>query len=188
MRLANNKYEIIKQMIIQLFIQHDIRSIPIDCFEICAKMDIKLKPYSRLTKEALSKAMATSKDGFCLLLEEPIGQFSYNQWYIFYNDHQSHERIRFTLMHEIGHIVLDHTEHSELAESEANFFAKYALAPPPLIHKIQPEDYMDVAKRFDLSQECAYYSMQFYTKWLHLGSPNYQNYELVLLSQFEKAV
>ena len=43
-------------------------------------------------------------------------------------------RIRFTIMHEIGHIVLDHTEHSDLAESEANFFAKYALAPPPLVH------------------------------------------------------
>ena len=45
-------------------------------------------------------------------------------FYIFYDDSMYDRRIRFTIMHEIGHIVLDHTEHSDLAESEANFFAK----------------------------------------------------------------
>lgn len=45
-------------------------------------------------------------------------------------------------MHEIGHIVLDHSEGSELAEVEARFFAKYALAPPPLIHKLRLQNPM----------------------------------------------
>ena len=95
-------------------------------------------------------------------------------------------RIRFTIMHEIGHIVLDHTEHSDLAESEANFFAKYALAPPPLVHKYKPEDYCELAEIFQLSQECAMNAMKFYHRWLRYGPRNYLDYEIVLLDLFDK--
>lgn len=34
------------------------------------------------------------------------------------------------MLHEIGHIILDHSEDSNLAEDEVKFFAKYALVPP----------------------------------------------------------
>ena len=152
MRLTNDKYEVIKQNVVKMFIDNDIRRIPIDCFEICQKMCIELKKYSQLTPEALQKAKEISEDGFCLLVEKGPIPFAFLQWYIFYDDTKSRERIRFTIMHEIGHIVLGHTEHSQLAESEANFFAKYSLAPPPLVHKIQPEDYMDISTAFDLGR------------------------------------
>lgn len=134
------------------------------------------------------KQKKVSEDGFCILAEECHGPFVSLQWYIFYDDTKSRERIRFTVMHEIGHIVLGHTEHGQLAESEANFFAKYSLAPPPLVHKIKPEDYMDISVAFDLSHECAYYAMSFYSKWLHCGDLKYLNYEIELLSLFDEAV
>ena len=188
MRLTNDRYEIIKKNAVKMFLDNDIRRIPIDCFEICQKMCVKLKKYSQLTSEALLKAKKISEDGFCMLVEEIPEPFPPLQWYIFYDDTKSRERIRFTIMHEIGHIVLGHTEHSELAESEANFFAKYSLAPPPLVHKIKPEDYMDISDAFDLSQECAYYAMSFYNKWLRHGHSKYLNYEIELLSLFDKVV
>ena len=188
MRLTDTRYENIKQIVVNMFIVNDIRRIPIDCFEICQKMCIKLRKYSGLTDVALIKAKEVSEDGFCMLLKEGPAPFESYQWYIFYDDTKSRERIRFTIMHEIGHIVLEHTEHSELAESEANFFAKYSLAPPPLVNKIKPEDYMDIAEAFDLSQECAYYAMSFYNKWLQYGSSEFLDYELQLLSLFDKAV
>lgn len=188
MRLANYRYEIIKKRAVKMFLDNDIRCIPIDCFEICQKMCVKLKKYSHLTPEALLKAKNISEDGFCILIEEGPEPFVSLQWYIFYDDTKSRERIRFTIMHEIGHIVLEHTEHSELAESEANFFAKYSLAPPPLVHKIKPEDYMDISDAFDLSRECAYYAMSFYDKWLRYGNSEYLNYEIELLSLFDKAI
>ena len=59
-----------------------------------------------------------SEDGFSL--------FNEGKWIIYINDITTgYERQNNTFLHEIGHIVLNHTEDSELADSEANFFAKY---------------------------------------------------------------
>lgn len=188
MRLTSDRYEVIKKIVVKMFVENDIRQIPIDCFEICQKMCIKLRKYTQLKSDALLKAEEISEDGLCMLIEEGPEPFVSLQWYIFYDDTKSRERIRFTIMHEIGHIVLEHTEHSQLSESEANFFAKYSLAPPPLVHRIKPEDYMDISNAFNLSQECAYYAMSFYSKWLQYGSSKYLNYEVELLSLFDIAI
>ena len=42
------------------------------------------------------------------------------QWYISYNDEKDYGRVNHTVMHEIGHIILDHTEDSELAKKKSN--------------------------------------------------------------------
>lgn len=55
--------------------------------------------------------MKKSEDGFSV--EKNIGE-----WYIYYNDKKDYGRINNTIMHEIGHIVLDHSEDSELAEKK----------------------------------------------------------------------
>ena len=181
MKLTYVRYEEIKRSVIRMFLLCGVQKIPIDCFEICEKMNIVLRPYSTLNEKALEAAKTASMDGFCTLNE--------GQWYIFYNDfHVNKRRLRFTLMHEIAHIVLDHSQSSELAEMEANFFAKYALAPPPLIHRIHPEDYIDIANRFDVSREFAGYAMSFYQKWREHGAQEYLDYELLLLSLFDEAV
>ena len=88
-------------------------------------------------------------------------------------------------MHEIGHIVLDHSEGSELAEVEARFFAKYALAPPPLIHKLRLQNPVQIADIFDISQEAARYAYQYYQKWLQFGSSQYTEYENRMLRLFK---
>lgn len=109
-----------------------------------------------------------------------------NVLYIYYDDSMYERRIRFTIMHEIGHIILEHTEHSDLAESEADFFARYALAPPPLIHKYKPEDYYELANIFQVSLECAMYAMRAYHMWLRYGPSDYLDYEIVLLDLFAR--
>ena len=65
-------------------------------------------------------------------------------------------------MHEIGHIVLDHSEDSELAEKEVKFFAKYALAPPVLIHKLKLDNPESIAQTFEISYEAACYAYSYY--------------------------
>lgn len=69
-----------------------------------------------------------------------------------------------TIMHEDAHTILDHTEDSELAESEAKFFAKFALAPPVLIHKFGLNNAFDISNRFEISYEAAKYALNFYHK------------------------
>ncbi|MBQ5562683.1 MAG: ImmA/IrrE family metallo-endopeptidase [Clostridia bacterium] len=182
MRLLDKRYEEIKKIVVSLFTELNLYDVPIDCFKICERLGIRVVKYSDVNEEKRKACKEFSKDGFCMEIEEN-GQ---SVFYIFYDDSMYDRRIRFTIMHEIGHIVLDHTEHSDLAESEANFFAKYALAPPPLVHKYKPEDYCELAEIFQLSQEFAMNAMKFYHRWLRYGPRNYLDYEIVLLDLFDK--
>ncbi len=95
-----------------------------------------------------------------------------------------YERVQNTIMHEIGHIVLGHTEDSELAEAEVKFFAKYALAPPVLMEKYNVTNIVDVLSHFDISMEAAYYALKYYQKWRKQHTDTYTDYEVRLLTQF----
>lgn len=182
MHLSRDRYDEIDREVIKLFSNLTIRKFPYDCFDICKQLGIKVIPYSSVSRKKRKALKSISEDGCHILLETSEGVFRY---IIYYNDKMPPHRVRFTIMHEIGHIVLDHTEHSDLAESEANHFAKYALAPPPLVHYLKIEDYMDLAEKFDLSQQCAFYLMRYYFKWLHYGPPDYLEYEITLISLFQ---
>ena len=45
-RLSNNRYEEIKEIVVELFIKYDVKCIPINGFELASKMGIKVIPYS----------------------------------------------------------------------------------------------------------------------------------------------
>lgn len=182
MRLCGNRYDEIEKIVVDFFESITINKFPLDCFEICKQRGIRLIPYSELSQIAKEALNTASKDGCCAKVEIENGKFV---WVIYYNDRMPKKRIRFTIMHELGHIILDHSEDSELAESEANYFAKYALAPPPLIHRLYVEDYIELATVFDLSDECAFYSMQKYNKWLAYHSRHQSGYEITLVSLFK---
>ena len=181
MRLLDKRYEEIKRSVVELFVANKPDTVPIDCFKICNLLGIVLVKYSEVNEKKRKACKEFSKDGFCLE-KEINGQ---SLLCIYYDDTMYERRIRFTIMHEIGHIILDHSEHSDLAESEANFFAKYALAPPPLIHKYKLEDYYELAEVFQLSLECAMNAMRSYHSWLSYGPSDYLDYEIVLLNLFD---
>ena len=74
-------------------------------------------------------------------------------------------------MHELGHISIDHQNENEVSEAEANFFAKYILAPPIVIDQLidDIEDYVDLSNIFQISHEMSYYQMHYYNKWVEFG-------------------
>lgn len=179
--LSHARYEKIKQIIVDLFVQYDIRCIPVSAFEVATKMGVPVIPYSAIPENKRQLLYKESDDGF--VVEKAEGE-----WYIYYNDQKEYGRVNNTIMHEIGHIVLDHSEDSELAEKEVKFFAKYALAPPVLIHKLGLKDAYEVYTHFDISMEAAGYAYNYYQKWLTFGEKDYTDYELRLLRLFEEAV
>lgn len=179
-RLPDKRCEEIKEIVVNTFEELNIRCIPISGFEIATKLGAVVVPYSSKSEEALQLMMDESKDGFSVKKD--------GVWYVFYNDSKGYGRINNTLTHECGHIVLDHTEESELAEAEAKFFAKYALAPPVLIHKLELKDAYEVYKHFDISHEAAGYAFSYYRKWLTYGNKYYTDYEKRLLRLFKEAV
>ena len=178
MRLSNEQYEFIKEEVVALFEHYDVRCIPISGFELAYKMGIMLVPYSSLTSRKRNSVNRFSPDGF--YMEDLKGNDI-----IYYNDAVSYARMNMTILHEIGHCVLDHTGTVGDEEDEATFFAKYAAAPPPLIHRIRPRDPLDIADAFCISLTAADIAYSYYQKWLVYGGSHYTDYEIRLLELFD---
>lgn len=181
LKLPNNRYEEIKKTVVNLFLKYDVKCVPVNGFELAIKMGIKILPYSSISEDKQHLLLKRSSDGF--FVENSEGKF-----YIFYNDSNNFRRINNTIFHEIGHIVLDHSEESELAEAEVNFFAKYALVPPALVHKLKVQSPEDIFQRFDVSYQAALYAYNYYQKWLRYGASTFTTYEIQLLDLFKDAV
>ncbi len=179
MKLSVEQYEFIKGEVVALFEQYDVRCIPISGFELACKIGIKQIPYSALTQKQCIAAMKISSDGF--YLEDSSGTDI-----IYYNDTVSYERLNMTFLHEIGHCVLDHKGGSD-EEAEANFFAKYAAAPPPLVHCLSDKSPEYIADAFCISYTAAVYASKYYQKWLAYGNIDYTDYEIRLLRLFNVA-
>lgn len=182
MRLKNEQYEEIKRVVIDTFLGYEIKSVPISAFEMAVKMGIRVIPYSALNNEQKKASLKFSLDGYSM-------ENKAHEWTIYYNDAcESYGRINQTIMHEIGHYALGHIKEGEEEEAEAKFFAKYALAPPPLVHNIcQDVNVESIMGIFDLSYQAAEYAYRYYNNWLRFGELDYTDYELCLLELFKVA-
>ena len=178
-QLSDLRYEEIKKIVVNVFEEYEVNCTPISGFEIASKMGLKAVPYSAYSanRSLLGKL---SEDGFSIQKD--------GQWYLYYNDLKPYDRINFTLMHEIGHVSLDHWEENPTVESEANFFAKFSLAPPVLIYNYNLEDPYEISTRFEISFEAACYAYDYYNKWLRYGGKFYTQYEMRLCEIFGIAV
>jgi Zn-dependent peptidase ImmA (M78 family) len=179
-KLSDERCEEIKEEVVKLFDKYGVNCVPINGFEIANKMGVKVIPYSSKSEATRNLCLNESEDGFCV--------FRNNQWTIFYNDEKQYGRINNTMLHEIGHVILEHTEDSELAEKEVKFFAKYALVPPVLVHKLKIDTPEDIEEIFNVSYEAAIYALIYYKKWLNYGGRFYTPYEEKLLSMFNASI
>lgn len=180
-KLSNADYEFIKGEVIHIIEKYDIKCIPISGFEIAIKMGMTLIPYSSFPIKKMKSLLKVSKDGFYF---EDNGKEC-----IFYNNiHNCYERQNMTILHEIGHCVLDHTGYGEHEEEEANFFAKYAIAPPVLIYKMGAESVEEIYDIFDISYEAAIYAYEYYMTWKkrYMRIGEYTEYENRLLAHYKK--
>lgn len=172
MILPNYRYEEIKQEAVAVLKKTCEKAIPVDPFAIAMKLGIQVIAYQDLEEDGMAACFKISSNGFKLHLNNDEGE---EIWRIYYNRDMPRGRVRFTILHEIGHIVLKHLQESDVAEAEANFFAKFTIAPPSLINLICPNDYLDIAAAFDLSNESAFYSWNYYRKWLCIvGTTDYE--------------
>lgn len=173
MRLESNRYDEIAKIACEVLMDYGINKFPIDVFELAKKMNIKTLKYSEFDFNERSVLLNGSDDGM---------SWKYNnQIYIAYNDLRIKTRIRFTIAHEIGHIVLGHTESNEENESEADFFARNLLVPPcALLEKnINTEEY--IVMMFDVSFSVAKYSLSAVNSREIYGHNKLEEYEVMFL-------
>lgn len=180
MRLSDETYEEIKQAVADMFVDYDIKGVPLNSFEVAIKIGMRVIPYSALDSVARLMAISYSEDGYSL-------ETNKGEWIIYYNDEdKDYSRINQTIMHEVGHFILGHIDEGEVEEAEAKFFAKYALASPPLIHNMKIEQTAEnIMDTFDIGYSAACYALQYYRKWMRYGKRYYVSYEIQILEQLE---
>ncbi|NCC15663.1 MAG: ImmA/IrrE family metallo-endopeptidase [Clostridia bacterium] len=138
----------------------EITQFPIHLGTICRHYNIKTIPYSKFTLWDMVDPRAKHGDGFSLKFE--------TQYYIVFNDSIHHSgRIRFTLAHELGHILLGHVEkitfyrNSEIdsntneQEAQANIFARDLLMPAAVLAALHLHTPQDIATFCNISMQSA---------------------------------
>jgi hypothetical protein len=124
---------------LDVFKKCNIKSFPINCYDILKQYDIEVYPYSSLSDNLREYCIKFSNDA--LKYRDKVC----------YNDDLPPGRIRFSLMHELGHIVLNHSNnHTPQMEQEANCFASNILAPRMTIHYAKCKNETDVSKLFGI--------------------------------------
>ncbi len=176
-RITHREYDRIESTIVDLYEKLCIDHIPVDPFSIASKLGYKVKKYSDLPRHYKAYLIELGLDG--LSCYDPATK----SYIICYDDSHSQTRIRFTMMHEIGHIVLGHKQESKLANKIADFFAGYFLAPSPLISLYECKNSKEVADQFDISQDCADICFRRFQNWKEV-TKSLKQYELKLLDLF----
>lgn len=143
-------YDKIKYAAFLIYEKCGIVRLPFDCILALEIMGYECKKYSQLQENKLDACMELSDDA-CTIAG-----------IIYYNDKKSNRRIRFSLMHELGHIVLG----TDL-EAEANLFASNMLCPSIALHYSKLTNIREVSNLFNISLECAKYASEFYEKWIY---------------------
>lgn len=180
MRLNNNRYEEIKKIVVATLEKFGMSEISIDCFELAHRMGIIVIPFSELTQDQLNNIGFCEGEAIMFCLDKDT--------YIFYNDIDNNiSRQRFSIFHEIGHYVLGHKGESDLAKSEADFFARYVIAPIPLLWKLKCLDVVDIKNTFNTSYECAAIIKTNYDNWIKYGGNELKTFEEKLIYIFKLA-
>lgn len=196
------RYKHIKYITNNIFISYKLNSYPIDLFLLFKNFkNCRIVSYSTHMKK------------FSLTEEETISYFGsdegctiYNplkdRYIIFYNDLDSYfkvpERIRWTLAHELGHVLLEHHKLSDKTkifrstlsddeyswmETEANRFASLLLANPIILDRLNISSETDIKKYCNISLEASTYRYESLLKWQKNRYTT--KYDLIILKQFE---
>lgn len=197
------RYKNIMEAVKLFFIKENITDFPIDPIQIINKNGWGLLPYSVLAKNfniSVEEVVDTfqSEDG-CVMLDK-------DNYTIAYNDSRNSEgRIRFTLMHEIGHIYLNHLidfdetmqkrsaltkSKYDILEREAHAFARNALAPTAVINQLKKlkkdksVNFVDLMYCFKITQPAAKTRLDF----MDWDSTHAMIYGSSYLEQFSKYI
>ncbi|MGN1194748.1 MAG: ImmA/IrrE family metallo-endopeptidase [Acutalibacteraceae bacterium] len=136
-----------------ILIKEGITQLPVDVVSLCRQLGIAVKYYEPID----------DNDGMCVILKDiPV---------IFVKSNCTRQRKRFTIAHELGHILLGHVGKYELVnrepsyqdnpiEESANVFASRLLAPACVLWGCKIETAEDIMRLCDISRQSAEYRMK----------------------------
>lgn len=180
-RLGGLRCEEIQEEVAFLIEDYGISQYPFSIWELLNKLKIDTIPYSKLPEEVAALMRRMRLDAITIRPEN----FEVTKTTVYYDDAPpsiSRQRIRFTLAHEVGHLVLQHPgDGDEIYEAEANNFARYLLAPDPLVIRDSQFDPEIIQCDFDISFSCAQVVCERSAKRERWGSITLTDYEKAIL-------
>lgn len=177
--LPVKRYDEIRSAVADLIEDWGINVYPFSIWSLLRKMCIATVPYSSLPNSIKTSLVVEYPDAFTVYPPD----FNPRRTTIYYNDEIiDRERIRFTLAHELAHLVLMNPDsHEEEYEHEADIFANYLLVPAPLIFEFSSINYSVVSVDFAVSYGCAMSACDRATKRRHYGPIERTEYEQRIL-------
>lgn len=177
-KLEDNRYDEIREEVANFIEDYGVTEYPFSMWALLRQMRIRLVPYSKLPESLRSEVETLWPNAVTL---RP-GDFNVARTVIFYNESHSRERIRFTLAHELAHIILEHPAvESEVYEAEADIFANYLLGPAPLVLRDSTNSIEIIMVDFDVSYGCACSIQNRTAKRRRFGSTALLDYERRIL-------
>lgn len=162
----------IKNAVLQTLKQANIHALPIDLTQLFDCFGWTALTYERADRADI--AIDTSCDGVTI----KIG----TNYIIYYNDTLLPHRIRWTLAHEAGHIILG----AEATEADAHYFAEQLLMPLAHLVALGAQSENDIMRICNVSQEAAHNRMVDIERHHDYFSRNgYTAHDLAFLRQFE---
>lgn len=149
-------YKIINDKVLEVFTECEIQNFPINCIEVLLHYGFRLFTYSEI--------QASYAELYSIAKEYSSDAFKYGN-IICYNNSGPEGRIRFSLMHELGHFILEHQETTPENEEEADYFASCILAPRVAISKTLCRTADAIHDTFGLSYAASNRALTDFKKW-----------------------
>ena len=184
MKLANCRYEEIKNTIADMLEDYQICIFPVDVDNLAGKMNIQFVYETNHLEDLDVKVIPV--DGAVLTdYSKMVHKVFIANWSTFKG------KQRYTKCHELGHIVLGHKCCTNETESESEFFSAYLLAPSCLImvDRLRPilSNIELYPVLFGLSGAAAKYAYNRFKRRLDCGAP-LENYEKRILALFKDSI
>lgn len=195
------RYDFAVESAYDFILEQEINALPVDPFKICKSNNWKLEKASEIaydlncSVEYLLEKKLRTKDG--IVIYSPTT----DEYSIIYNDTmRNQDRIRWTIAHEIGHIVLNHLSSSQTSllrnelsdskyssyEKEADCFAGILMAPPIILNRLNLDKYYQIQQVCKLSYHASISRCDYIKKFYSFE--RFNDYSECILSQFKKFI
>ncbi len=157
---------------------------PVGPFRIFRQLDnTKLYTYEELSKRfgvSLQAFVASSSNyGYNLF------NINKKRYAVAYNSNKDETTVRFTLAHELGHVILGHIDDGEAENKEANCFARNFLCPIPAVDFFDINTIYDYQEVFNVSEPMAEIAKDmYYCDKRNISDENYLFYNEALCLEF----
>lgn len=178
--IPKERYNFIRDAAWKTLIHCNVSKLPIDSIDIATKCKATVATFSQNISVLQSLNIELNDDGICIPIEN-------RKAILFYNDNvQNIKRRNFTILHELGHFVLNNFEKNYgVQEVETNMYAARIAMPAGVLFHCNANSPKDIETLCGTSQEAALKRWENYKLLLKRRKFETSELERKVLEQFK---